>query len=256
MKTRLSITRKLVSALLLFMVLSLTAYAWFYFPLTQYTTVYTDGVDKSQVKAWVFDHQNNIFSQIQPTDDTTIDLDFRSDYDYNEVIQPFFFLWGGEYTTNDFHETIYKVDVTYSNLHSAFPTKLRLYGDFEFESYCIGGDDQPIDIRFMKVMYYLPDNAEDMGYTNPDNYTAFTDTEFSQGIIKDLGLIDLSQYGAVIPVNYEYTLTVYFMVSTDLPALQTYAETLYDETGILDSKFSATANLYYRTEPANVISEP
>ncbi len=228
--------------------LAASVFAWFYFPMSQYTKVYTDGVLDADVNASVYNYTTASFLPVTVGEqDSKIMLEYRAENDALQTVSPYFFLWGGEYTTNEHDRTIYKVEISYENKMGANPSKLRLYGDFDITSYCVG-QNEDIDIKFMSLYLFIPQNGNAGGYTDIENYTEVgtSDTEVS------LALIDAASAGGEL-ANFDYKKTLYFMLKTDAAALQDDALTLEDETGILDAVYKAEIKLYFRTEPANQI---
>ncbi len=231
------------------LILSLSAYAWFFFPLTQNTSVYTDGVTEVRAAAYIYNHSERAFGgSIAPSGDPArIPLDFRNNN--NEVVSPYFFLWGGEYTSNDQYQTLYKIVVTYGNEAGAYPTYLKLYGNFTFDFWCLGNEAETIDIRFMKLSYFIPTEATKNDYLNTAAYTAFTESDYESGCTLDLGMADGNA-----TLSGTYAMTFYLLLETDLDALNEKAALLNNEYGLLDSGYSINVNLYCRTVPANTYS--
>lgn len=255
--------------------MTFTLFAWFYFPTTQYTTVYTDGILDVTVSVKVYDHKNGLFVDLdgprlypEPYDGEEpplgtkgeFDLIFRSDNNFEDELEPFFFLWGGKYTTNDLDRTIYKVEVEYDNsLILASPTYLDLYGDLDFVSYIEGVDTPEINIRFMKLSCYIPDAGEGDYLTG-----RYEEVDYNGGVGISFGhRIDASGGGSTT-----YKTTIYFMVETYLDELNyepgeedesdlaKAVAALAEEYGLLDACFTAKIKLYYRTAPANMSAEP
>jgi hypothetical protein len=226
--------------------MSLSAYAWFFFPLTQNTSVYTDGVTQVNVAAYRYNRTTGSFgTAITPEGSpASITLDFCNNT--GETISPYFFLWGGEYTSNDIYQTIYKVVVTYGNEAGAYPTRLLLYGDLNFDFWCLGDDGQKINIRFMKLAYFIPTAQTENGYLNTANYTAIDTAYYTSGCTLQLGGADVN------PLIQAYTITFYLMLETDLAALNSQAVLLENEYGLLDAGYTIDASLYCRTAPANI----
>ena len=126
----------------------------------------------------------------------------------------------------------------------AYPTKLRLFGDFDFTSYCVGRDAN-IDIDFMKFSYFLP-TAANTNFLNEENFVLMN----TDAAAKDLGLIDTRTAGGNL-TTFDYKITVYFLIQTDATALQADEAIIHDEQGILDAVFKTDIKFYYRTEPVN-----
>lgn len=244
-KLKMKLSLHAVLTVVLTIALSISVFAWFFFPMTQYTRVYTDGVLTATVKASAYDYKNNVFVPVTVgVEDTTISLQYRSQKNVNEVVVPYFFLWGSEYTTNELDKTLYKVEISYNNKMGAYPTKLRLYGDFDFTSYCVGRDAN-IEIDFMKFSYFLPTTGI-TNYLDEANYIPMSTDE----IAKDLGLIDTRLAGEDL-TTFDYKITIYFLIQTDALALQADEAIIHDEQGILDALFQTDISFYYRTEPVN-----
>ena len=243
LKIKLSLHAVLTAVLVI--ALSISVFAWFFFPMTQYTRVYTDGVLNATIKTSAYDYKNSVFVPVDVGDeDETISLQYRSQNNVNEVIIPYFFFWGGEYTTNELDKTLYKVEISYDNKMGSYPTRLRLYGDFDFTSYCMGKDAN-IDIDFMKLSYYISPNGNG-DYLNEENYIQINEDEQA----KSLGLIDTRTAGGDL-TTFTYKITIYFLLQTDAIALQEDESKIHDEQGILDAVFRTNIRFYYRTEPAN-----
>ena len=244
-KPKLKLTLHTVLTVVLIIALSISVYAWFFFPMTQYTKVYTDGVINATVKASVYNYKNNSFVPIAvDEEDEIITLQYRAQDNVNEVVVPYFFLWGGEYMTNDLDKTLYKIEISYDNKMGAYPTKLRLYGDFDFTSYCVGRDTN-IDINFMKFLYFIPTN----GNTNFQNEANFAPMSTDVQAM-DLGLIDTRTIGDNL-TTFDYKITIYFLIQTDALALQADESLIHDEYGVLDTVFNTAIKFYFRTEPVN-----
>jgi hypothetical protein len=231
------------SVLLIFSALSFSVYAWFFFPMTQYTRVYTDGVKSASVKSWVYDKSTASFLPII-SEDGILKLEYRFEDNAAEVVNPYFFLWGGEYTTNDRGKTIYKDEITYENKMGANPTKMRLYGDVDFTSYCVGRYEN-IDIDFMRLSYFIPDGENNGQYLNEENYETLAGDQTETS----LSLIDTRDGSGLS--GFDYKVTVYFMIQTDAAALEEDAALISEEQGLLDAFFKARVSFYYRTEPVN-----
>lgn len=243
-RLKLKLSLHTVLTVLLLTTLSISALAWFFFPMTQYTKVYTDGVLTATIKASVYDNANGFVPIAVGEDDTTITLQYRAQNNVNEVLTPYFFLWGGEYTTNELDKTLYKLEISYNNNMGAYPTKLRLFGDFDFTSYCVG-ENANIDIDFMKLSYFLPTTAN-TDFFDENNFTPMSADELA----KDLGLIDTRIAGGDLTA-FNYKITIYFLIQTDALALQADEAILHDEQGVLDAVFKTDIKFYYRTEPVN-----
>ncbi len=226
------------------LVMSFSAFAWFFFPTTQNTSVYTDGVTEVNVAAYRYNYITGSFgTAITPAGDpANITLEFCNNS--GETVSPYFFLWGGEYTSNDIYKSIYKVVVTYGNEAGAYPTHLLLYGDFTFDFWCHGDEGQKINIRFMKLSYFVPTAETANGYLNTANYTEMAD--YSQKSTLNLGSAEGNPAS-----SQAYTLTFYLMLETDLETLNSQAVLLEDEYGLLDAGYTIDASLYCRTAPAN-----
>ena len=79
LKPKLKLTLHTVLTAVLLITLSISVFAWFFFPMTQYTKVFSDGVINADVKASVYDYKNNAFVPITVgTEDETITLEYRS----------------------------------------------------------------------------------------------------------------------------------------------------------------------------------
>ena len=96
--------------------------AWFYFAMTQYTMVYADSVVAADVNVSVF--RSGTFQPVS-LDGNTFKVAILTK---TQSYRSYFFLWAGEYTTNDTQKTIYKVEITYGNESGAFPKYLELSG--------------------------------------------------------------------------------------------------------------------------------
>ncbi len=239
----------LFTALCLLFTASVSVYAWFFFPLTQNTSVYTDGVTEVDVKAYVYNREKNKFGEsVEATGDpAVIPLNFRDNT--GAVSVPYFFLWGGEYTSNDLYRTIYKIEVTYGNEAEVYPTQLRLFGEFDFGFFCLGNDNNRINLRFMKLSYFTPTEETAEKFLDPSFYTNFNETEYSEGCTVDLGTSESNP-----AAGQKYTITFYVMLETDLTSLNRSAELIAEEYGLLDSEYTVNLRLFCRTVPANPTS--
>lgn len=237
----------LFSALFVLSALSVSVYAWFYFPLTQNTSVYTDGVIDIDLKAYVYDFSENGFGEkiIPSGTPAVIHLEFIDEN--GETKKPYFFLWDGQYTTNDVHATIYKFVADYGNEAEAFPSRMALYGDFDFHFQVTGDDGESIAARFMKVSYLIPENGETETFLDPSLYTPVASSDYAAGI----RALPLGGAGSGASFAGDYTMTFYLILETDLGALNENAGLLADEYGLLDAQYDIDIKLYCRTLPAN-----
>lgn len=229
--------------------LTVSVLAWFYFPMTQYTMVYTDSVPDAEVKAELYRRDTGTFTEVNDENgDGKIALDFVSDS--GEVIKPYFFLWAGDYTTNDTYRTLYKVTVNYSNADNAYPTYLDLYGKFTFDFVCYGDDGQPIDVRFMKLSYYAVPAGETDSFLTAE-YEAFSDEAYASGDGYEVKFGRIESSGET---DTDYSIVVYLLLETDVDTLNSSVELLADEYGLLDAEFSINTSFYFRTAPANTFA--
>lgn len=227
-------------------VMSLSAYAWFFFPLTQNTSVYTDGVTDIEVKAYVYNRQTEAFGSGIEAAGTPAIISLNY-YDNNGNVNiPYFFLWGGEYTSNDIYQTIYKIEVTYGNEAEAYPAKLGFYGDFEFDFRCMGNDNEEYNVRFMKLSYFVPDDETAGDYLNTSLYIPFGDTDYTDGSNVTLSTIQGN------PAEFQtYVMTFYLLFETDILSLNEKAYLIAEEFGLLDADYAINISLYCRTLPVN-----
>lgn len=247
-------TKKLIfgglSTVCLLALLTFSVYTWFYFPMTQYTRVFTDSVINAEVKAEVYmKSKKNFVGTVDADEDNVLSLNFFSDD--GEQVNPYFFLWAGDYTTNDNYKTIYRVTVNYSNADGAFPRYLDLYGNFRFKFICYGDNGQPIEIRYMKLSYYCPENQNinNLSYLTDTNYTEL-DSGYGYKLESpgyEIRLGGLVSSGSTM----KYEMFFYLMLETDIDTLNANAWKLEDEYGLLNAEFIADVRLFFRTAPAN-----
>lgn len=236
--------------LCLVLALSFSALAWFYFPMTQNTTVYTDGVEELVVEAYRYVHSSGDFFRVNPDEDTGL-IELKYYNESGEVVSPYFFLWDGEYTSNNNYLSIYKVVVTYDNAIKAYPTQLDLFGDFDFNFWCIGFDDELnemlIPIRFMKLSYFVPQPGKE-DFLDIENYTSIVAEDYDTECILPLGTVRGGTSSST-----PYIITFYLMLEIDLRAINAQADKLEHlyQYGLLDAGYEINLGLYCRTVPAN-----
>ncbi|NLW73283.1 MAG: hypothetical protein GX057_00065 [Clostridiales bacterium] len=234
--------------LCLVLALSFSVFAWFYFPMTQNTTVYTDGVEELVVEAYRYVHSSGDFVRVNPYEDTGL-IELKYYNESGELVSPYFFFWDGEYTSNDNYISIYKVVVTYDNAIKAYPTRLNLFGDFVFDFWCVGFDDYmneiQIPIRFMKLSYFVPQTGDE-DFLNTENYTAISADNYDEGCTLQLGTVSGGTSSST-----PYTITFYLMLETDLDAINAQADQIAEQDGLLDAGYEINLKLYCHTVPAN-----
>lgn len=227
-------------------VLTFSIYAWFYFPMTQYTLVYTDSVTDAEVKAEVYLRSANEFIEVN-AENNTLNLQFLSDRT-NDVVNPYFFLWAGEYTTNDNYRTLYRITVSYSNADMAFPKYLDLYGVFDFDFIC-HGNNKDINARFMKLSYFVPKTQSEINSYLTATYTEFSEETYTTpGYEMKIGRLESSGASTMA-----YSFVFYLLLETDVDALNENADLLAEENGVLDADYNIAINLFFRTAPANTV---
>ena len=247
------------SAVLVLALLSFSVYAWFYYPLTQITTVYTEGVVNIEVKVYIYNRLTESFKLVEMTgEDNEISLRFYNNN--NNEVTPYFFFWGGEYTTNDNYQTIYKVEVTYGNESEVYPSELAFFGNLYCNSICKGnteGEEYPV--RFMKLSCYLPENETEAEFLDTEKYYILlgeTEDEESNENSENSGY--RFSFGTVtnnsqeLMENKEYTKTFYLLLETDLKAINEDAYKIANEFGLLEAYYNIRLKFYCHTVPANV----
>ncbi len=245
-----------LAILCLFLSLTFSAYAWFYFPLTQNTMVFSDGVEFFDIQASVYNHTTDLFEEIAPSGSgNEIELKY---YNNNcEPVEPYFFLWGGEYTTNDQYDTIYKIVATYNNEAEAYPS-LKLLGRFSFDFYCRSteeGDNKTLKIRSMKLHYFVPvEGVKD--YKDPSNYRELTEEDYAAGEGEGNYLeLELGRVTGNVTGSETYSITFYLLLEADPEPLSESDEIVVmkgNEDGIVFSSYSVNMSFICHTIPANI----
>lgn len=237
--------------------LTFSAYAWFYFPLTQNTMVFSDGVEFFDIKASVYNRTTGSFVEIPPPEGGSgNEIELKYYNDNGETVEPYFFLWGGEYTTNDQYDTIYKIVATYNNEAEAYPS-LQLLGRFSFDFYCHSTEDesQILKVRSMKLHYFVP-SEEKKDHMNLSNYNEFTEEDYAAGDGEGNYLeLELGRVAGNVTGSKAYSITFYLLLEADPNSLSESDDIVGmrgDEDGLIFSSYSANMSFICRTIPANI----